>query len=92
MAGANCWGVTFDDYGQVFHKSGDRPHGYWTVPGMVRGGNPSGSSSATEASVSYRNSPGSITRLARCSKHPPRQRRSTSSGHRRCRRRFRATH
>ena len=57
MAGANCWGVTFDDYGQVFHKSGDRPHGYWTVPGMVRGGNPSGSSSATEASVSYRNSP-----------------------------------
>lgn len=57
MAGANCWGVTFDDYGQVFHKSGDRPHGYWTVPGMVRGGSPSGSSSATEASVSYRNSP-----------------------------------
>jgi len=47
----------FDDFGQVFHKSGDRPHGYWTVPGMVRGGSPSGSSSATEASVSYRNSP-----------------------------------
>ena len=35
-AGHNCWGVAFDDYGQVFHKSGDRPHGYWTVPGMVR--------------------------------------------------------
>ena len=57
MAGANCWGVVIDDYGQVFHKSGDRPHGYWTVPGMVRGGSSSGSSSATEASVSYRNSP-----------------------------------
>ena len=28
MAGANCWGVAFDDFGQVFHKSGDRPHGY----------------------------------------------------------------
>jgi putative membrane-bound dehydrogenase-like protein len=36
MAGANCWGVVFDDYNQVFHKSGDRPQGYWTVPGMVR--------------------------------------------------------
>jgi len=36
MAGANCWGVVFDDYGQVFHKTGDRPEGYWTVPGMVR--------------------------------------------------------
>ena len=36
MAGANCWGVAFDDYNQVFHKSGDRPQGYWTVPGMVR--------------------------------------------------------
>jgi len=57
MAGANCWGVAFDNFGQVFHKSGDRPHGYWTVPGMVRGGSPSGSSSSAEASVSYRNSP-----------------------------------
>ena len=57
MAGANCWGVAFDDYGQVFHKSGDRPHGYWSVPGMVRGGDPRGSGSEKEASVSYRASP-----------------------------------
>lgn len=34
-AGANCWGVVFDDYNQVFHKSGDRPDGYYTVPGLV---------------------------------------------------------
>jgi len=39
-AGHNCWGVAFDDYGQVFHKSGDRPDGYYTVPGMVRLPNP----------------------------------------------------
>ncbi len=39
-AGANCWGVAFDDYNQVFHKSGDRPEGYYTVPGMVRLANP----------------------------------------------------
>ncbi len=57
MAGANCWGVAFDDFGQVFHKSGDRPHGYWTVPGMVRGASPGGSGSATDANVSYANSP-----------------------------------
>ncbi len=57
MAGANCWGVAFDDYGQVFHKSGDRPQGYWTVPGMVRGASPSGSGSSTSADVSYANSP-----------------------------------
>jgi putative membrane-bound dehydrogenase-like protein len=57
MAGANCWGVAFDDFGQVFHKSGDRPHGYWTVPGMVRGASPGGSGSATSADVSYANSP-----------------------------------
>ena len=35
-AGHNCWGVAVDDWGQVFHKSGDRPDGYYTVPGMVR--------------------------------------------------------
>ena len=57
MAGANCWGVAFDDFGQVFHKSGDRPAGYWTVPGMVRGASPSGSSSASSADTAYRNSP-----------------------------------
>lgn len=34
-AGHNCWGVAFDDWGQVFHKSGDRPHGYWSVPGLT---------------------------------------------------------
>jgi mono/diheme cytochrome c family protein/glucose/arabinose dehydrogenase len=34
-AGFNCWGVAFDDFGQVFHKSGDRPEGYWSVPGLV---------------------------------------------------------
>lgn len=54
MAGANCWGIAFDDFGQVFHKTGDRPQGYWSVPGMVRGSNPSGSGSETEASASYR--------------------------------------
>lgn len=57
MAGANCWGVAFDDFGQVFHKSGDRPHGYWTVPGMVRGGSPTGSGSTSSADVSYAKSP-----------------------------------
>lgn len=39
-AGHNCWGVVFDDYGQVFHKSADRPDGYYTVPGMVRVADP----------------------------------------------------
>jgi len=35
-AGHNCWGVAFDDWGQPFHKSGDRPEGYWSLPGLVR--------------------------------------------------------
>lgn len=35
-SGHNCWGVAFDDFGQVFHKTGDRPDGYYTVPGMIR--------------------------------------------------------
>lgn len=34
-AGHNCWGVAFDDYNQPFHKSGDRPDGYYCVPGLV---------------------------------------------------------
>ncbi|OYW75574.1 MAG: cytochrome C precursor [Verrucomicrobia bacterium 12-59-8] len=34
-AGHNCWGVAFDDYNQVFHKSGDRPVGYYSLPGLV---------------------------------------------------------
>jgi mono/diheme cytochrome c family protein len=49
--------VAFDDFGQVFHKSGDRPVGYWTVPGMVRNASPTGSGSTTSADVSYANSP-----------------------------------
>jgi mono/diheme cytochrome c family protein/glucose/arabinose dehydrogenase len=39
-AGHNCWGVAFDDYNQVFHKSGDRPVGYWSVPGMTKNSSP----------------------------------------------------
>jgi mono/diheme cytochrome c family protein len=39
-AGMNCWGVAFDDYGQIFHKSGDRPAGYWSVPGLIPLENP----------------------------------------------------
>lgn len=35
-SGHNCWGVAFDDFGQIFHKSGDRPEGYWSVPGLVK--------------------------------------------------------
>ncbi|SKA88205.1 putative membrane-bound dehydrogenase domain-containing protein [Prosthecobacter debontii] len=34
-AGHNCWGVAFDDYNQVFHKSGDRPAGYFSTPGLI---------------------------------------------------------
>ena len=35
-AGHNCWGVAFDDYNQVFHKTGDRPVGYWSTPGLTK--------------------------------------------------------
>jgi mono/diheme cytochrome c family protein len=34
-AGHNCWGVVFDDWFRPFHKSGDRPHGYFSLPGLV---------------------------------------------------------
>ncbi len=57
MAGANCWGVAFDDFGQVFHKTGDRPEGYWTVPGMVSFAGPSGGGYQAEASAAYLNTP-----------------------------------
>lgn len=57
MAGMNCWGVAFDDYGQVFHKSGDRPQGYWTVPGMVRGASPSHTSHDKISNYSYEVTP-----------------------------------
>lgn len=33
-AGHNCWGVAFDDQNQIFHKTGDRPHGYYSLPGL----------------------------------------------------------
>lgn len=39
-AGHNCWGVAFDDYAQIFHKSGDRPFGYYTVPGLAKNAQP----------------------------------------------------
>lgn len=35
-AGHNCWGVAFDDYNQPFHKTGDRPCGYYSLPGLIR--------------------------------------------------------
>lgn len=57
MAGMNCWAVAFDEFGQVFHKSGDRPQGYWSVPGLVRGADPLGSGDRHIASQSYGNSP-----------------------------------
>lgn len=34
-AGHNCWGVAFDDWFRPFHKSGDRPHGYFSLPGLI---------------------------------------------------------
>ncbi len=57
MAGMNCWGVAFDDFNQVFHKSGDRPQGYWSVPGLVRGADPSHTSSDTISNESYKVTP-----------------------------------
>jgi HEAT repeat protein len=34
-AGLNCWGVAFDDYGQVFHGSGADVAIWHTTPGLV---------------------------------------------------------
>ena len=34
-AGANCWGVAFTDWGQVFHNTGDAYAGFYTIPGMI---------------------------------------------------------
>ena len=39
-AGANCWGVVFDDWGQVFHNTGAQYAAYYTVPGMIRTDHP----------------------------------------------------
>ena len=57
MAGANCWGVAIDDFGQVFHKTGDRPEGYWTVPGLVRFPEHGVSRYNEDPSAAYQNSP-----------------------------------
>jgi len=34
-AGLNCWGVTFDEYGQVFHGSGANTEFYHTTPATI---------------------------------------------------------
>jgi putative heme-binding domain-containing protein len=39
-AGANCWGVTFDDWGQVFHCAADNNPGFYTTPGLGTWPNP----------------------------------------------------
>lgn len=39
-AGANCWGVAFDDWGQVFHNTGAQYAAYYTLPGMIRTDHP----------------------------------------------------
>jgi putative heme-binding domain-containing protein len=39
-AGANCWGVAFDEWGQVFHNTGAQYAAYYTVPGMLRTDHP----------------------------------------------------
>ncbi len=35
-AGLNCQGVTFDQWGQIFHNSAAWSGGFYTVPGMIR--------------------------------------------------------
>ena len=57
MAGANCWGVAFDDFGQVFHKTGDRPEGYWSVPGLVPFPEQDDSRYHEDATMAYATSP-----------------------------------
>ncbi len=39
-AGANCWGVAFDEWGQVFHNTGDAYAAFYSVPGMIRTDHP----------------------------------------------------
>ncbi len=39
-AGANCWGVTFNDWGQVFHCAADNTPGFYTTPGLGTWPNP----------------------------------------------------
>lgn len=39
-AGANCWGVAFDEWGQVLHNTGDAYAAFYTVPGMIRTDHP----------------------------------------------------
>jgi glucose/arabinose dehydrogenase len=34
-AGANCWGVVFDNWGQVFHLAVDNLMGFYSVPGLT---------------------------------------------------------
>jgi hypothetical protein len=40
VAGANCWGVTFDDWGQVFHCAADNLPSFYTTPGLGGWPNP----------------------------------------------------
>lgn len=35
-AGANCWGVVTNDWGQPFHKSGANIGAYYDTPGLIR--------------------------------------------------------
>jgi len=35
QAGANCWGVVFDDWGQPFHVAADNRMAFYSTPGLV---------------------------------------------------------
>lgn len=35
VAGANCWGVAFDDWGQVFHVAADNRMAFYSTPGLI---------------------------------------------------------